>query len=79
MCGYRVAFLVENTVIAELDPASALEPAPIARLLTFLQLSGCRAGLLIDFATRSSERPSHAPPSIPGPGRATFERPWPAG
>ncbi len=48
-CGYRLDFLVENTVIVELKTVDALQPIHEAQLLTYLRLTGAKIGLLINF------------------------------
>jgi len=48
-CGYRLDFLVEQSVIVELKAVEALQPIHEAQLLTYLKLSGCKIGLLINF------------------------------
>ena len=50
-CGYRVDFLVGNRVIVELKAVEALAPVHEAIVLTYLRLSGCKIGLLINFHT----------------------------
>jgi len=50
-CGYRVDFLVEGRVIVELKSVEALAPVHEAIVLTYLRLSSCRVGLLINFNT----------------------------
>ncbi len=47
--GYRVDFLVENKVILELKSVEVLNDVHIAQVLTYLKLSGCRLGLLMNF------------------------------
>ena len=47
--GYRVDLLVENKIIVELKSVEALNDVHIAQVLTYLKLSGCRLGLLINF------------------------------
>lgn len=47
--GYRIDFLVENQVILELKSVDKLTPLHEAQLLSYLKLSGCRTGLLINF------------------------------
>ncbi len=47
--GYRIDVLVENQVIVELKAVEALAPIHSAQLLTYLKLTGCRVGLLINF------------------------------
>ena len=48
-CGYRLDLLAEGRVIVELKAVEALAPIHDAILLTYLRLSGCRIGLLINF------------------------------
>jgi GxxExxY protein len=48
-CGYRLDFLVEEAVVVELKTVEALQPIHEAQLLTYLRLSGCKIGLLINF------------------------------
>jgi GxxExxY protein len=50
-CGYRVDFLVGNRVIVELKAVEALAPVHDAIVLTYLRLSGCKIGLLVNFHT----------------------------
>jgi GxxExxY protein len=48
-CGYRLDFIVEQSVIIELKTVDSLQPIHEAQLLTYLKLSGCKTGLLINF------------------------------
>ena len=48
-CGYRLDLLVEESVIVEIKAVAALTPLHKAQLLSYLRLSGCRVGLLINF------------------------------
>lgn len=48
-CGYRLDFLVEQSVVVELKTVDALLPVHQAQLLTYLKLTGCKIGLLINF------------------------------
>ena len=48
-CGYRLDFIVDNKVIVELKAVKAILPVHEAQLLTYLKLTGCRVGLLINF------------------------------
>ena len=48
-CGYRIDFLVEKSVIIELKSVDTLLPIHEAQLLTYLRLSRCKIGLLINF------------------------------
>jgi GxxExxY protein len=47
-CGYRVDLLVDGRVVVELKAVEALAPIHDAILLTYLRLSGCKIGLLIN-------------------------------
>lgn len=47
--GYRVDLLVENKVIIEIKSVETLNDVHVAQLLTYLKLSGCKLGLLINF------------------------------
>ena len=48
-CGYRIDLLVEGVIIVELKAIERLEPIHQAQLLSYLKLSGCKLGLLINF------------------------------
>jgi GxxExxY protein len=48
-CAYRIDFLVEEHVVVELKAVEKLEPIHEAQLLSYLKLSGCEVGLLINF------------------------------
>jgi GxxExxY protein len=48
-CGYRIDLLVEESIIVELKSVEHLEPIHQAQLLSYLKLSGCKVGLLINF------------------------------
>jgi len=48
-CGYRVDLLVQHTVIVELKSVVEIIPIHEAQLLSYLRLSGCPVGLLINF------------------------------
>jgi GxxExxY protein len=50
-CGYRLDFLVENTVVLELKALEGLQPIHEAQLLTYLKLGTWPIGLLINFNT----------------------------
>ena len=47
--GYRIDLLVEDTIVVELKTVERLLPVHQAQLLSYLKLSGKRAGLLINF------------------------------
>ena len=48
-CGYRVDLLVDGRVVVELKAVEGLAPIHDAILLTYLRLSGCKIGLLVNF------------------------------
>jgi GxxExxY protein len=48
-CGYRLDLLVEEKVIIEIKAVDRLLPIHSAQLLSYLKLSGCKVGLLINF------------------------------
>jgi GxxExxY protein len=48
-CGYRVDLLVDQMVIVEVKAVDHLAPIHQAQLLSYLKLSGCEVGLLINF------------------------------
>ena len=48
-CGYRIDLLVEKKIIVELKAVERLEPIHKAQLLSYMKLSGCKVGLLINF------------------------------
>ena len=48
-CGYRIDLLLEGKLILELKAVEALNDVHLAQLLTYLKLSGCKLGLLINF------------------------------
>ena len=47
--GYRTDLLVENLVIVEVKSVEALSDLHLAQVLTYLKLSGCKLGLLVNF------------------------------
>ncbi len=51
-CGYRLDLLVEEAVIVEGKAIDRLIPIHQAQLLSYLKLSGCKVGLLINFNVR---------------------------
>ena len=52
-CGYIADIIVEGQVILELKAVERTQPLHEAQLLTYLRLSPCRVGLLINFNTVS--------------------------
>jgi GxxExxY protein len=50
-CGYRLDFLVEGLVVVELKTVKKFEPVHKAQMLTYLKLTNCKLGLLLNFHT----------------------------
>jgi len=48
-CGYRVDLLVEKKVVVELKAVEALNDLFLAQTLTYLKLTNCKLGLLMNF------------------------------
>ncbi len=48
-CGYRVDLMVEDKLIIELKSIEAITDVHLAQILTYLKLSGCKLGLLMNF------------------------------
>jgi GxxExxY protein len=48
-CGYRIDLLVDSRIVVELKAIEAIAPVHEAIVLTYLRLSGCNIGLLINF------------------------------
>jgi len=48
-CGYRIDLLVENCVVIEIKSVEAINDIHVAQVLTYLKLSKCRIGLLMNF------------------------------
>ena len=47
--GYRIDILVEDKFIVEIKAVESLNDVHLAQLLTYLKLSDCKLGLLINF------------------------------
>ncbi|MGC1391979.1 MAG: GxxExxY protein [Bacteroidales bacterium] len=47
--GYRIDLFVEGKVVLEIKSVDALNPVHLAQLMTYLKLSNCRIGFLINF------------------------------
>jgi len=47
--GYRIDLVAEGKVIIELKSVETINEIHIAQVLTYLKLSGCKLGLLINF------------------------------
>lgn len=48
-CGYRLDLLIENKLVIEIKSVDTLLPVHLAQVLTYLKLSQCKLGLLINF------------------------------
>jgi GxxExxY protein len=48
-CGFRVDLLVDGLVVVELKAVDRLAGIHEAQLLTYLKLTGCKLGLLMNF------------------------------
>ena len=51
-CGYRIDLLVEGQVVVEVKAVEQWNPVHQAQVLSYLKLSGCRVGLIINFNVR---------------------------
>ena len=51
--GYRVDLLVENCVVVEVKAVEAFNDVHLAQVLTYLKLSNCKLGLLLNFNVKS--------------------------
>lgn len=52
-CGYRIDLLINSKVIIELKTVEAFTDVHQAQTLTYMKLSGCHLGLLINFYVKS--------------------------
>jgi GxxExxY protein len=48
-CGYRLDVLVDRMVVVEVKAVAAFAPVHLAQMLSYLRLSGCKVGWLINF------------------------------
>ena len=46
--GYRIDLIVDNLIIVEIKCADAINPVHQAQLLSYIRLSRCHVGLLIN-------------------------------
>lgn len=51
--GYRIDLLVENKLVVEIKAVDAFNDVHMAQVLTYLKLTGCKLGLLINFNVKS--------------------------
>lgn len=47
--GYRIDIIIENKLILEIKSVDALNDVHFAQLLTYLKLTNCKLGMLINF------------------------------
>ena len=47
--GYRMDLLIENQIIIEIKSVDSLADIHLSQILTYLKLSGCKLGLLVNF------------------------------
>jgi GxxExxY protein len=47
--GYRIDILVENKIVIELKSVESLNDVHMAQIITYLKLSDCKLGFLINF------------------------------
>ena len=47
--GYRLDLIVQNLVVVDPKSVEALAPVFTAQMITYLKLSGCKLGLIINF------------------------------
>ena len=48
-CGYRADLIVDNKIIIEIKSVEALNDLHTSQVLTYLKMSDCKLGLLINF------------------------------
>jgi GxxExxY protein len=47
--GYRIDLIIENKVVVEIKSVDTLNDVHLAQILTYIKLSQCKLGLLINF------------------------------
>jgi len=52
-CGYRVDLFVSRKLVVEIKAVEATSDVHLAQVLTYLKLSGCKLGLLLNFHVAS--------------------------
>src|SRR4051794_14038337 len=52
-CGYRIDLLVEHKLVVEVKSVEAISDVYLAQVLTYLRLSRCKLGLLLNFNVAS--------------------------
>lgn len=48
-CGYRIDLLIEDRIVVELKAVEFLNEVHLAQILTYLKLTNCKYGLLLNF------------------------------
>jgi GxxExxY protein len=48
-CGFRLDFLVGGRVVVEIKAVDKLSPVHTAQVMTYLRLTGCKLGMLLNF------------------------------
>ena len=48
-CGYRIDLMIERQLVLEIKSVDSLNDVHLAQILTYLKLSECKLGLLINF------------------------------
>ncbi len=48
-CGFRLDLLVSDLVVVEIKAVEGLLPVHSAQIITYLKLTGCKLGLLLNF------------------------------
>lgn len=51
--GYRLDLLVNSKVVVEIKSVEAINDIHLAQVITYLKLSGCKLGLLLNFNVKS--------------------------
>ena len=54
--GYRLDLLVDNRVVVEIKSVESFNEVHMAQVLTYLKLSKCKIGLLINFNVKSLQQ-----------------------
>lgn len=49
--GYRLDFLIQKKLVLEVKSVETLNDVHLAQILTYLRLSNCKLGMLINFNT----------------------------
>ena len=51
--GYRIDLLISGKVVVEIKSVEGITDVHLAQILTYLKLSGCKIGLLLNFNVKS--------------------------